>query len=109
MHQSPPGRVCVICGILVGDRASRVLTCSKMCTLTWLHASMRLVSHVQTGEPFIIGLSREEARELSFAAELVDDNRFRSLHRKYLAAVAMGGAEVQAFIERSRLTDDEFH
>jgi hypothetical protein len=50
---------------------------------------MRLVSHVQTGEPFIIGLSREEARELSSAVDLVDDNR--SLHRKHLAAVAMGG------------------
>ena len=105
----PNGRHCAACGILMPSRPLRVLTCSQVCTFIWLRDTLRLVPHSKTGEPFIFGLTNEEAYELCLLDEIVDTDRLRALQHKHSEAIASDKPEVEAFVERSTLTTDEVH
>jgi len=109
-HGLPPsGGLCATCGVLMTGRAPDTMTCSQPCTLAWLQRALGLVPHARTGEPFILGLTTEETRELCSVDGLTDDSRLRELRRKHLVAIAEGGEEAQAFVERTALTDGKFH
>lgn len=104
----PDSKLCATCGVLMTGRAPGVMTCSQPCTLAWLQRALGLVAHARTGEPFILGLTSEETRELCLLDELADDSWLRQLRHKHMAAIADGGEEAQAFIERTVLTDRKF-
>ena len=105
----PSGRFCATCGRLMTGRSLQVITCSQTCTFAWLRDVLRLVSHSKTGTPFIFGLTNEETHELCLLNELVDSERLRALRHKHLVALTSGKPEVEAFLERTALGDDEVH